>query len=106
MKLIIMLETKITQANDNGKNIFQPNRINWSYLYLGKVTRTQTKVNKKNNSFIINQKIPGIKYKNCRFTIGNHPPKNKTVSKAHINIMLIFSPKKNCANVIAEYSTK
>ena len=61
LKLSNTLETKTTQANDNGKNIFQPKRINWSYLYLGKVTLTHTKLNKKNKVLIMNQITPGIK---------------------------------------------
>jgi len=96
----------ITQAKDNGRKIFQPNLINWSYLYLGKVTRTHTKVNKKNKTFKENQIKPGIKYNMGTFMIGNHPPKNKVVIKLHINKIFIFSPKKNWAKVIAEYSTK
>jgi hypothetical protein len=55
---------------------------------------------------IINQIIPGIKYKIAKFNIGNHPPKNNTLMKQHIKIIFIFSPKKNWAKVIAEYSTK
>jgi hypothetical protein len=34
------------------------------------------------------------------------PPKKKMLIKVHIIIMFMFSPKKNCAKVIAEYSTK
>lgn len=35
----------------------------------------------------------------------NHPPKNKIVFKPDINNILLYSPKKNIANVIDEYST-
>ncbi len=36
---------------------------------------------------------------------GNDPPKNKAVAKLHIKIIFEYSPKKNNANPIAEYST-
>ena len=36
---------------------------------------------------------------------GNQPPKNKITISALIAIMLQYSPKKNKANVIDEYST-
>lgn len=37
--------------------------------------------------------------------IGNQPPKNSVDTKALINSILAYSPKKNRAKVIAEYST-
>jgi len=44
--------------------------------------------------------------KKCKeLTIGNHPPKNNMDMKALINNMLEYSPRKNNAKVIAEYST-
>jgi hypothetical protein len=36
---------------------------------------------------------------------GNQPPKNSIETKALINNILAYSPKKNKAKVIAEYST-
>lgn len=71
------LDIKITNPKDNGKKIFQPNLISWSYLYLGKVVRTHTKENKKNNNFILIQKIDGIKFNKYKSKKGNQPPKNK-----------------------------
>jgi len=56
-----MLAMKTTHANDNGKKIFHPSRISWSYRYRGKVTLTQTKLDNNNKNFIINQMNPGIK---------------------------------------------
>lgn len=50
--------------------------------------------------------MPGIKYKTPMFRSGSHPPRNKVVISVHIKIILMFSPRKNCAKVIAEYSTK
>lgn len=35
----------------------------------------------------------------------SHPPKNRSVFKLHISNILLYSPKKNIANVIEEYST-
>jgi len=52
---------------------------------------------------IANQNSNEIKVK---FNIGHHPPKNKIEIKADIRSMLLYSPKKNIANVIAEYSIK
>jgi hypothetical protein len=36
---------------------------------------------------------------------GNHPPKNNIATKELIKSILAYSPKKNKAKVIAEYST-
>ena len=39
---------KQPKLSDNGKKIFQPNLINWSYLYLGTIALTKAKrINKK-----------------------------------------------------------
>jgi hypothetical protein len=52
---------------------------------------------------IANQNSNEIKVK---FNIGHQPPKNRIEIKADISSMLLYSPKKNIANVIAEYSIK
>ena len=52
-------DTKNNQPNEKGKNIFQPNLINWSYLYLGKAALTQTNKNRIIVVFKPNQKKPG-----------------------------------------------
>jgi hypothetical protein len=36
---------------------------------------------------------------------GNQPPQNNTTLIADINSMLLYSPKKNIAKIIEEYST-
>lgn len=36
---------------------------------------------------------------------GSHPPKKRITVKIQITIILVYSAKKNKANVIAEYST-
>ena len=53
--------------------------------------------------FKLSQTGPGIQFKKEKG--GNQPPKNKIEIKALINNILAYSPKKNNANVIAEYST-
>ena len=48
---------------------------------------------------------PGIKFPTTGI-IGIQPPKNRIIVKADIRIMFEYSPKKNKANPIAEYSVK
>jgi len=55
--------------------------------------------------FKLNHKLPGKKVKGSRFTMGNQPPRNRIETKALIRSILAYSPKKNKAKVIAEYST-
>jgi hypothetical protein len=52
-----------------------------------------------------NQTLPGIKKVEKYLIIGNQPPKNKIDDKALINNILEYSPRKNSAKVMAEYST-
>ena len=42
-----------TQIREKGRNIFQPNLINWSYLYLGVEALTHKKINKIKIIFIL-----------------------------------------------------
>ena len=79
--------------------------INWSYLYRGKVARVTIKKITPKASFKLNHKLPGKKVKGNKFTKGNQPPKNSIETKALIKSILAYSPKKNKAKVIAEYST-
>ena len=55
-----MPDIKRTQPKDKGKNIFQPKRINWSYLYRGKAARTQINPNKSRVVFTPNHITGGI----------------------------------------------
>jgi hypothetical protein len=41
-----------------------------------------------------------------KFKIGHQPPRKKVTQIADINNILLYSPKKNIAKVIEEYSTK
>ena len=50
-----------------------------------------------------NQKNSGILIKKLKGA--NQPPKNRSVFKLDIINILLYSPKKNIANVIEEYST-
>jgi len=62
-------------------------------------------MNKKQNAtiFKLNHRFPDMKLKTSNG--GNHPPKkNKTIIVAIISILL-YSPKKNIAKIIDEYST-
>lgn len=56
-------------------------------------------------AFIANHTNPGTHWKVGVSIIGNHPPKNNNTVNTDINIMWVYSAKKNIANVIAEYST-
>ena len=49
------LAVKTTQINESGRKIFQPNLINWSYLYLGTIvlTKENNKNNKKGKRYIL-----------------------------------------------------
>jgi hypothetical protein len=52
-----------------------------------------------------NQTLPGRKESGNILIKGNQPPKNNVDMKALIKSIFAYSPKKNKANVIAEYST-
>ena len=49
---------------------------------------------------------PGIQLKGATSTGGSQPPRNRIEVVALIRIMLAYSPRKNRAKVIAEYSEK
>ena len=79
--------------------------ISWSYLYLGKAALVNMKKTTPISSFKENQKLPGKILKKSILNNGSHPPRNKIDENALISNILAYSPKKNKANVIAEYST-
>ena len=83
------------QPKDNGRKLFQPMYINWSYLYLGKVARVTMKKTTPRAIFKLNQTLPGRKEKGGKSTIGSQPPKNKRETNALIKSMLAYSPRKN-----------
>ena len=37
-------DVNITHTSETGKKTFQPNRINWSYLYLGTIALIKAKI--------------------------------------------------------------
>lgn len=88
-----------------GKNDFQPRYISWSNRYRGKAARTQINPNKIAVIFKPIHKEPGISVGPIEIS-GNQPPKKQSAVKALIIIILEYSPKKNNANPIAEYSVK
>ena len=90
--------------SETGKKTFQPNRINWSYLYLGTIALIKAKIKNKNNIFIINQIGSGIRLKGAILIGDNQPPKNKIEPIAHISKMFAYSPSQNKAYIIPEYS--
>src|SRR5436189_5578635 len=53
-----------------------------------------------------NQTGPGTQVNGGMPKGGNQPPRNRIAVIALTRIMLPYSPRKNSANVIAEYSTK
>src|SRR5690606_32773573 len=62
-----------------------------------------TNTNTLKENFNPNQTTPGTKLKKSNG--GNQPPKNSNAEKILINRILAYSPKKNKAKVIPEYST-
>ena len=78
------LDVKTTQDNDKGRNIFQPNFINWSYLYLGTIALTNEKRINNISIFKIIHIGPGIILKG-NISIGdNHQPSNNIETKETI----------------------
>ena len=79
------------------------------YLSKGKLATNPQLVEKaiktKKIVFRPSQKAPGIHVNRKIFTGGNHPPRNKIAHKTLMKIIFAYSPKKNKANPIDEYST-
>jgi hypothetical protein len=64
-----------------------------------------TKINKKHKPTIFILNIRGCEItKDIIFNGTNQPPKNRIAKIADIKIMLLYSAKKNMANMIDEYS--
>src|SRR5215472_10838200 len=62
---------------------------------------------KKTKSILsASQMTPGIKVNGAMFSGGSQPPKNRIEVMAHISSTLMYSPRKNSRNGVAEYSTK
>ena len=97
-------EINKSQPSEKGKKIFQPNLINWSYLYLGKAALTQTNTKRTIVVFRPNQINPGIKLKRIKFIGESQPPRKYMVTVVDIRIIFAYSPKKKRAKPIAEYS--
>src|SRR3954471_11895186 len=54
----------------------------------------------------MNQITPGIQVNGATSNSGSQPPRNRIVVSALIRNMFAYSPRKNSAKAIAEYSTK
>ena len=89
-----------------GRKTFQPSLINWSYRYRGRVARTHKKQKSIKVIFSKNQITPGIWFNGFILNGGSQPPKNRMLAIALINIIAAYSPRKNKAKGIDEYSTK
>ena len=100
------VEVIITHNKDRGKKTFHPSLISWSYLNLGNVALTHKNTNNSKPTFKKNQTKPGIKLKKIKSKGGSQPPKNKIVPRELINIIAEYSPRKNIAKSIEEYSVK
>ena len=96
LKLIKILEVYKNQLIVKGSNTFQPNLINWSYLYLGKIALATTNKITKKQIFKLIQKEPGKKFKKFKLKGkgANQPPKNKILVRVLIKSILPYSPKK------------
>jgi hypothetical protein len=81
-----------------GKKTFHPKTINWSNLYLGRFALTNT--NRKTIKVILQLKISSELN-----PIKSQPPKKKITNNEDISKIFPYSPKKNIAKIIDEYST-
>ena len=72
------------KLKESGKNDFQPNCINWSYRYLGKVALVTIKKIVPILIFKLSHKVVGIRSHKKLLIMGSHPPKNKIAEKAVI----------------------
>ena len=88
-----------------GKKIFHPIDISCAYLYRGNVARTR--INKKQKKVIFNEKknIDNHAQLSEKKTGTDHPPQKNVDIRVDINNILLYSPRKNIAKIIDEYST-
>ena len=101
---IINIKNK-KKPQDIGKIFFQHKSINWSNLYLGNIALTIINWQATNINLNIKKKeTPIKKVKFLKKKKGNQPPKKKITNIAEFNNILVYSPKKNKAKFIAEYS--
>ncbi len=104
-------EKKNKKPKTSGKKIFQPIYINWSNRNLGKFALT--KINKNVIIIVLIEKtrthtVDSIKIPSGKIYCNNKefpPERKKITNKEDINKIFAYSPKKNAANIIAEYST-
>src|SRR5471032_403464 len=63
-------------------------------------------MNKQAQIFRMNQITPGIQVNGAMPNGASQPPRNRMVVSALIRIMFAYSPRKNSAKLMDEYSTK
>src|SRR6187399_1626594 len=82
---------------------FQPRRMSWSNRKRGSVQRTHRKRNRKNDVLV--RKAATSRDQCACGTNGTvHPPRKSVVVRLAITIIAEYSPMKNSANFIEEYS--
>ena len=105
-----MKATATIQASVTGMRNFQPKRMNWSYRMRGSVPRSHTKNHMNIHILRVNHSRPHQPPANVPSPMAEMsggaagPPRNIVVASAETVNMLTYSPRKNIANVIAEYS--
>ena len=62
-------------------------------------------INNKKDVFATNQTKPGMIFKNSILNGGKYPPMKNVTVIALTNIIFAYSPRKNMAKLIDEYST-
>ena len=106
LNIIKKPEVKTTHNKEKCKNTFHPILMSWSYLNLGKVALTHKNTNSIKDVFKENHIKPGIILSIDILNGASHPPKNNIVAIPLIIIIAAYSPRKNIANNIEEYSVK
>src|SRR6202007_3186012 len=67
---------------------------------------TIANMKKTKNILSASQSTPGTTVSGQMFSGGNQPPRKRIEVRAHMRSTLIYSPRKNSRNGVAEYSTK
>src|SRR5436189_3862631 len=90
-------------ASAKGSITFQPRPMSWSKRKRGSVQRTQMNRNRK--KLVLARKAPSPMYQGASSQNGTEgPPKKSTTHRQLITVIAEYSPRKNSANFIAEYS--
>src|SRR3954454_451806 len=93
-----------------GIRIFHPSAMNWSSRKRGSVPRNQMKPNNNVNIFARNHSTGHQPWFSALLSISEsghgarQPPRNSVVANAETVVMLMYSARKNIANLIDAYS--